>query len=101
MVQTADNLITIIPTLADNKPDVVLVHVGTNDILSNANDTGLVNNIINIGLNCKNHRVRSPHIIYTDKLNPKLNPVIRRVNYQIRKLCEINGFIFINNDMRT
>ena len=38
----------IIPTLVDDKPDFVLLHVGTNDILSKAN------NIINIGLNCKN-----------------------------------------------
>ena len=28
----------IIPTLVDDKPDVVLLHVGTNDILSNPND---------------------------------------------------------------
>ena len=34
----------IIPTPVDNKPDVLL-HVGTNDILSNANDTELANNI--------------------------------------------------------
>ena len=35
------------------------------------------------------------------KKNPKLNPVIRRVNDQLRKLCEINGFLLINNDMIT
>ena len=34
----------IIPTLVDDKPDVVLLHVGTNDILSNANDTEVANN---------------------------------------------------------
>ena len=35
------------------------------------------------------------------KKNPKLNPVIRRVNDQLCKLCEINGFLLINNDMIT
>ena len=35
----------IIPTLVDDKPDVVLLHVGTNDILSNASDAELANNI--------------------------------------------------------
>ena len=46
VVQTADNLITILfyTTLYD-KSDVVLLHFGTNDILSNANDTELANNI--------------------------------------------------------
>ena len=35
------------------------------------------------------------------KKNPQLNPVIQRVNDQLRELCEINGFLFINNDMIT
>ena len=78
------------------------MHVGTNDMLSNANNTELVNNIINIGLNCKNHRVSKVFISsILIKENLKLNPIIRRVNDQLRKLCEINGFLFINNDMRT
>ena len=92
----------IIPTLVDDKPDVVLLHVGTNDILSNANDTELANNIINIGLNCKNHGVSKVFISsILVKKNPKLNPVIRRVKDKLRELCEINGFIFINNDIIT
>ena len=45
----------IIPTLVEDKPDVGLLHVGINDILSNANDTELANGKINIGLDCKNH----------------------------------------------
>ena len=49
------------------KPDVVLLHLGTSDILNNANDTELANNIINIGLNCKNHGVSKIFIIYTGK----------------------------------
>ena len=92
----------IIPTLVDDKPDVILLHVGTNDILSNASDTELANNIINIGLNCKNHCVSKVFISsILVKKNPELNPVIRRVNDKLRELCEINGFIFINNDMTT
>ena len=92
----------IIPTLVEGKPDVVLLRVGTNDILSNANDTELTNNIITIGLNCKNHgdsKVFISSILI--KKNLKLNPVIRRVKDQLRKFCEINGFLFINNDMIT
>ena len=76
------------------------MHVGTNDILSNTNDTELANNIINIGSNFKNHAVSKVFISsILVKKNPKLNPVIQRVNDQLRELCEINGFLFINNDM--
>ena len=71
----------IIPNLLDVKPDVVLLHIGTNYILSNANDTKLANNIINTGLNCKNHGVSKVFISsILVKKNPKLNPVIRRAN---------------------
>ena len=92
----------IIPTLVDDKPDAVLLHVGSNYILSNANDTELANNIINIALNGKNHGVSKvfiPSILV--KKNPKLNPVIRRVNDKLPELCETNGFICVNNDMIT
>ena len=78
------------------------MHVGTNDILSNTNDTELANNIINIGSNFKNHAVSKVFISsILVKKNPKLNPVIQRVNDQLRELCEINGFLFINNGMIT
>lgn len=50
IAQTADNLINIL-LLIDDKPDVVLLYVDTNDILSDVNDTKLANNIINIALN--------------------------------------------------
>ena len=92
----------IIPTPVDDKSDAILLHVGTNNILSNANDTEIANNIIIIGLNYKSHGFSKVLIssILVNK-NPKLNPVIRRVNNQVRELCEINGFLFINNDMVT
>ena len=64
---------------SDDKPDVVLLHICTNDIPSNVSDTELANNIINIGLNCKNHGVSK--VFVSSKLvkkNPKLNPVIQQ-----------------------
>ena len=92
----------IIPNLVDNKPDVVLLHVSTNDILSNANNIELANNIINMALNCKNHGVSKVFISsMLVKKNPKLHPVIRSVNNQLHELCEINGFLFLNNGMIT
>ena len=80
----------IIGTLVDNKPVAVLLHVGTNDILSNVDDTELTNNVINIGLTCKNNGVSKIFISSTIsvKKNPKWNPIIRRVNDQLWQLCE-------------
>ena len=89
------------PTFVDDRP-VVLLHVRTNDKLSNANDAELINHIINIGLNCKNHGVSKVFISsMLVKKNPKLNSVIQRVNDKLRELYEINGFLFVNNDMIT
>ena len=45
----------IIPLLVDNKPDAVIIHVGTNDILYNASYEDIARNIIKIGSNCKIH----------------------------------------------
>ena len=62
--------------------------------------TDSANNIINIGLNCKNHDINKVFISsILVKKTPKLSRIIRRVNDQLRELCEINGFLFINNDM--
>ena len=44
----------IVPPLIDHKPDAVMIHVGTNDVLENANLEDIARNIIKIGLECKN-----------------------------------------------
>ena len=65
-------------------------------MLSNANDTELASNIINIELNCKNHGVSKAFILSISvKENPKLNPVNQRVNDHLCELCETNGFFFL------
>ena len=45
----------IIPTLIDDKPDAIVIHVGTNDILNHAKHEDIARSIINIGLDCKNN----------------------------------------------
>ena len=62
--------------------------------------TESANNIINIRLNYKNHGINKVFISsILVKKTPKLSRIIRRMNDQLRELCEINGFLFINNDM--
>ena len=43
----------IIPILIDDKPDPIVIQVGTNDILNHANHEDVARSIINIGLDCK------------------------------------------------
>ena len=83
----------ILPRLMDDKPDAAIIHVGTNDILNNANHEEIACNIIKIGLNCKNSSVNDVAISSVlVKKNPYLNPLIRRVNDLLRDLCSVNGF---------
>ena len=90
----------IIPSLVDNKPDKVIIHVGTNDVLNGANDTELANSIIKIGMICKQHGVNDVFISsILVKKSPRLNALVCKVNDQLRDLCVSNGFQFISNDM--
>lgn len=41
----------------DDKPDAVIIHVGTNNILNNVNHEYIARNIIKIYLNCKKYGV--------------------------------------------
>ena len=43
----------IIPSLVDDKPDAVINHVGSNDILYSANYEDITRNFVKIGSNCK------------------------------------------------
>ena len=54
---------SINPIHAEDQPGVFLLHFGTNDMLNNANDTELANNITNIGLSCKGHGVNKVFIL--------------------------------------
>lgn len=47
------------PTLVEDKPEIVLLHVGINNLLNtqsnNVNDNGIAEEIIEMGRNCQNH----------------------------------------------
>ena len=78
-----------LPPLVDDKPDVVVIHISTNDILSNANHEDIAHNIIKIVLNCKNHDVND--VVISSILVKKsfnLNVLIRRVNDMLRVYVE-------------
>ena len=50
------------PLLVDDKPDAVIIDVGTNNILYNASYEHIARNIIRTGSNCKSHGVKDVFI---------------------------------------
>ena len=88
--------------MIDDKPDAIVIHVGTNDILNHANHEDIARSIINIGLVCKNHCVNEVFISSVlVKKNLNLTAMVRRVNDMLRDLREKNGFSFICNVITT
>ena len=47
----------IIPTLLEDKPDIVIVHVGINDVLNRFNQDQIIKNIQQMCIACKNFNV--------------------------------------------
>ena len=88
------------PTLIDDQPDAIIIHVGGNDVIDNkSNDVEIANDILQLAENCKvagvNHVFVSSILI---KRNPKLTAVVRRVNDILRDMCPKNQVCFIDND---
>ena len=89
-------------TLIDNKPDVNVIQVDTNDILNHANHEDIARTITNIGLDWKNNGINEVFVSsILVKKNPNLTVIVRRVNDMLRDLCEKNGSSIICNDVIT
>ena len=86
----------IIPALIDDKPDAIVIHVGTNDILNHANHEDIARSIINIGLDCKKNGVNEVLISSVlVKKNRNLTAIVSLVNDMLRDLCEKNGLFYL------
>ena len=92
----------VLPILKEDKPDSVLIHIGTNDInnrkLYAVSPGRLASDIIEIGRTCKSFKVKEVFIssvlcqnevILSNQINP--------TNDFLNKLCKENGFIYISN----
>ena len=93
----------ILPSLKkDDKPDIITIHIGSNNIRHNNIEEfdaqQLANSIINIGKICKNHGVMEVVIssIFV-KNNIKLSKVIGKVNEFLSSLCKENGFHYVSH----
>ena len=92
------------PTLIEEKPEVVVIHVGINNLLSqNLNETSdeeqLVNEIIDIGRKCIDHGTEKVFISSILKCSRIIPDRIRNVNELLKGKCIEFGFIYIDNNM--
>ena len=92
----------ITPHLEFDKPDIVVIHIGSNNVSYNnlnANPAVFAQNIIEIGNKCVNYGVQEVVIssIFV-KESIKLGAFIRKINDELRELCLEKNFHFISND---
>ena len=92
----------IIPNLEQNKPDVVVIHIGSNNVSYNKlniDPSVLAENIIRIGTKCMQYGVEEVVIssIFV-KESIELSAYIRRVNEKLQGLCSKHKFHFVSND---
>ena len=93
----------ITPILEEDRPDIVIIHVGSNDIthnsINNIDAKGISKRIIDTGKKCLLYGVKEVIIssIFI-KRQFKLTRIIKQVNDHLRDECRSNKFHFISND---
>ena len=90
------------PTLEQEKPEVVVIHVGINDLLSenlsNASDQVIADQIIEIGKKCTHYGVEKVFIsalVTCKSVNPNRITII---NDFIKVRCDFYGFDYIGHN---
>ena len=89
------------PILKSKKFDVALLHVGVNGLLNGESQDSvqnLLDNLKQIGLQCKSAgvtRILISGIVVNNKLT---SAYISRVNQRISNMCRDNSFVFIDNN---
>ena len=91
------------PTLIEEKPEVVVIHVGINNLLSQnlseTSDEQLVNEIIDIGRKCIDHGTEKVFISSIIKCSRILPDRIRNVNELLKGKCIEFCFIYIDKNL--
>ena len=91
----------VIPSLKEQKPDIIVIHAGGNDVnyinKGNVNVNELADNIISLAMICRDFGV--PDIAISEVLPKKsiVTAIIRKVNNRVRELSENNKFHFISH----
>ena len=87
----------VIPSLAEEKPDAVVIMVGANDISNNVNDKDIANTIMNVGRKCKQEGVNN---VFICSLTCRANDMQRvsSINLYLKNMCRTENIFYINND---
>ena len=93
----------VLPILKEDKPDSVLIHIGTNDVnnhkLYAVSPEKLASDIIKIGRTCKSFNVKEVFVSSVLWRNEViLSNQINRTNELLNKICKENDFIYILNN---
>ena len=93
----------VVPTLVDETPQTVVIHIGSNDItegkIKQINLDDLTQKIIDTGLKCRSdgvYNIAISSILVRSSI--RLNQVISNVSNILKVLCATNGVNFICND---
>ena len=94
----------LVPLLVDEKPDNVIIRIGSNDIsrfnYNNVNVEELAHRIVTIGLKCRSYGVSNlPVCSILKRSSFNINQVIYQVNNILKRLRMINDFCYICNDL--
>ena len=102
---TAEHLLHYVqPTLIEERPDSVVIHIGTNNVTKRkmTSPADLARKIVDIGEYCRVTGVSDifiSSVLITD--NFRHRKLIREVNNILRALCAERNFTFIDNDFIT
>ena len=95
----------ILPTLYEDNPDAVILHVGYNDLspkngqLDDIDVSKVTKEILDIGETCRMQGVSKVFISgLICNRNHQKQLLINDLNNLLKEGCEKNGFIFINNE---
>ena len=93
----------IVPTLYEDCPDVLVLHVGSNNIINRTVDDvnlqHVAQKIINIGKQSIESGVKFFVVSSIfGKRNVRLSARIRELNDILKGLCELNNFIFLSHN---
>ena len=94
---TAEDMMTYIKPLLKRKPDRFIIHVGTNDLISNQDPETIARNIVEVANNSETDASKvlvSSIVSRPDNLNGKG----RQVNIVLKKFCMENYFVSVNHD---
>ena len=95
---TTDDIIDYVRPTAHKKPDMIIIHTGTNDIQNNVNTLQKVRKVIaTIKEIDVNNEIQIAFSIVIHRNDQDFEEEIKEINIKLENLCKSKGIKFINN----